>query len=99
MKPRIDSSATRYIQAAEPVYQVQPPRPTCGVDAVDVGGDDVRLDLDSVATFSGVSAWLTGLSISSSGAARSRLPSSARARTTQSAACVYWPPFSRMPGT
>jgi hypothetical protein len=28
--PRIDSSATRSIQPAEPVYQVQPPRPTCG---------------------------------------------------------------------
>ena len=28
--PRMDSSATRYIQPAEPVYHVHPPRPTCG---------------------------------------------------------------------
>ncbi len=26
----MDSSPTRYIHAAEPVYQVQPPRPMCG---------------------------------------------------------------------
>ena len=28
--PRSRSSATRYIHPAEPVYQVHPPRPTCG---------------------------------------------------------------------
>ena len=28
--PKMDSTATRNIQPAEPVYQVQPPRPTCG---------------------------------------------------------------------
>jgi len=28
--PRIDSTPAWYIQPAEPVYQVQPPRPTCG---------------------------------------------------------------------
>ena len=28
--PSMYSTATRYIQAAEPVYQVQPPRPTWG---------------------------------------------------------------------
>src|SRR5205823_6451259 len=28
--PRIDSSPARYIHAADPVYHVQPPRPTCG---------------------------------------------------------------------
>src|SRR3989304_4490424 len=39
-----------------------------------------------------------GLSSASRGATRSRLPSSARARTSQSAAWVYWPPFSRTPG-
>ena len=27
--PRIHSSPARYIHPAEPVYQVQPPRPTC----------------------------------------------------------------------
>src|SRR5687767_6866594 len=29
VNPRIASSATRYIQLADPVYQVQPPRPRC----------------------------------------------------------------------
>ncbi len=29
-KPRSDSVISRYIQPAEPVYQVQPPRPVCG---------------------------------------------------------------------
>ena len=28
VKPRIDSSATRYVQLAEPVYHVHPPRPS-----------------------------------------------------------------------
>src|SRR4029078_3307014 len=28
--PSTDSSATRYIHPDDPVYQVQPPRPTCG---------------------------------------------------------------------
>ena len=32
-QPRIHSMAARYIQAAEPVYQVQPPRPTWGGSA------------------------------------------------------------------
>ena len=27
--PRMPSAAVRYIQPAEPVYHVQPPRPTC----------------------------------------------------------------------
>ena len=35
----------RYIHPAEPVYQVQPPRPMCGATRVHVGGDDVGLDL------------------------------------------------------
>ena len=30
VRPRSDSTISRYIQPAEPVYQVQPPRPTCG---------------------------------------------------------------------
>ena len=29
-KPRMVSRATRYSHDAEPVYQVQPPRPVCG---------------------------------------------------------------------
>ena len=31
--PKRDSTRSRYIQPAEPVYQVQPPRPTCGTTA------------------------------------------------------------------
>ena len=34
----------RYIQPAEPVYQVQPPRPTCGGDRYTSAHDDVGLD-------------------------------------------------------
>ena len=30
VNPSTASSATRYTQLAEPVYQVQPPRPACG---------------------------------------------------------------------
>ena len=32
-KPRIDSRPARYSQPLEPVYHVQPPRPTCGAAA------------------------------------------------------------------
>ena len=38
-------SPARCIHPAEPVYQVQPPRPTCGGTGIDVGGDDIGLDL------------------------------------------------------
>ena len=30
VKPKIDSRPARYIHPDEPVYHVQPPRPTCG---------------------------------------------------------------------
>ena len=30
LRPRMASTPTRYIQPAEPVYQVHPPRPVCG---------------------------------------------------------------------
>ena len=39
------SSPARYIHPAEPVYQVQPPRPACARVGVDVPGGHVRLDL------------------------------------------------------
>ena len=48
---------------------------------------------------SGSVAWLIGLIIRNSASARSPLPSSACARIVHSAAWVYWPPFSRTPGT
>ena len=43
--PSSDSTISRYSQPAEPVYQVQPPRPACGGDGIDVGGDDIGFDL------------------------------------------------------
>ena len=39
-----------------------------------------------------------GFSMCNSSKASSPLPSRASAITTQSAAWVYWPPFSRIPG-
>ena len=39
-----------------------------------------------------------GLSMWKSSIASSPLPSRATAITTHTAACVYWPPFSRTPG-
>ena len=38
----------RYIHPAEPVYQVQPPRPTWRRSGIDVGGDDIGLHLVAV---------------------------------------------------
>ena len=52
---------SRYIQPAEPVYQVQPPRPVCGATRIDVGGHHVRLHLVDRRRLRGVCAWLTGL--------------------------------------
>ena len=52
----------------------------------------------SAATSAGVRVWLIGLSMWNSSATSSPLPSRASAMTTQAAACVYWPPFSRTPG-
>ena len=42
--------------------------------------------------------WLMGLIMWNSSKASSPYPSSASAMMVHSAACVYWPPFSRMPG-
>ena len=96
--PRIHSSPARYIQPADPVYHVQPPRPTCGGVRVDIGGHDVRFDL--VAMHVGARARVIDRIQQREQLARLCLPrpSSANAITDQMAACVYWPPFSRMPG-
>ena len=42
-RPRMLSSPARYIQPAEPVYQVHPARPACSGWARDVAGEHVRL--------------------------------------------------------
>jgi len=42
------STISRYIQPADPVYQLQPPAPDMRRDGVDVGDDDVRLDFVAV---------------------------------------------------
>ena len=91
------SRPARYIHPAAPVYHVQPAR--AGVEAVrvDVAGDDVRFGLVAFER-ERVRVRLTGLSMWKSSTASSPLPSRAEAMTTQTAACVYWPPFSRMPG-
>ena len=44
LSPSRHSTPARYIQPADPVYQVQPPRPTWGA-RIDVGADDIGLDL------------------------------------------------------
>ena len=46
-----------------------------------------------------VRPWLTGLIIRSSSQALSASPRRAKAIVAQIAAWVYWPPFSRTPGT
>ena len=55
-----------------PVYQVQPPRPTCGGFGVDVGGHDVRLHLRSAGPRRrrAPAEWLIGLRMEKSSAAR-----------------------------
>ena len=63
----------------------------------DVAGDDVGLALVAL-DVRGVRVWLIGFSMWKSSTASSPLPSRASAITTQTAACVYWPPFSRTPG-
>ena len=49
-------------------------------------------------TAAALRVWLMGLSIWNSSVASSPQPCRARAMTSQEAACVYWPPFSRAPG-
>ncbi len=49
-------------------------------------------------TWLAVREWLIGLSMWKSSTASSPLPRRESARTTHAAACVYWPPFSRIPG-
>ncbi len=92
------SSPARYIQPAEPVYQVHPPRPACSGWAVDVAGDARTARRDSARRRGPVRVWFTGFSMWKSSVASSPLPSRASAITTHAAACVYWPPFSRTPG-
>ena len=43
LSPSMFSTAIRYIHAAEPVYQLQPPRPQVLRRGVDVTGQHVRL--------------------------------------------------------
>ena len=46
-----------------------------------------------------LSPWLIGLISENSSQARAASPAAANAMTVQTAAWVYWPPFSRTPGT
>ena len=97
LRPRMLSSPARYIQPAEPVYQVQPARPAWVGVREDVAGEDVRLGLVAL-DVRRVRVWLTGLSMWKSSTASSPAPRRAMAITAQTAACVYCPPFSRTPG-
>src|SRR5947207_5573383 len=97
VRPRMLSRPARYIQPAAPVYQLQPPRPAWGIPAytspaTTYGSRRYR------AASSGVRVWLIGLIMWNSSTASSPLPSAAIAMMIQSAAWVYWPPFSRTPG-
>src|SRR5688500_15048303 len=76
LNPRIDSSPARYIQPAEPVYHVQPPRPVCGGTAYTspTAAYGSTLYLCNPAR---VDEWLIGLSSVKSSPARSPSPSNA----------------------
>ncbi len=91
------STPARCIQPADPVYQDQPPRPTCGGTEYTSATTAYGSTLDRSA-----SAWVNarriGFSRPNSADAPSPSPSAAVASTAQVAACVYWPPFSRRPG-
>ncbi len=95
--PRIHSTPARYIQPAEPVYQVQPPRPTWGcfeyTSAAATYGSTRYRWIPAL-----LLAWLIGLRRLNSSPARSPSPKVAKAIAHQTAAWVYCPPFSRTPG-
>src|SRR5688500_1214835 len=98
VKPSIDSTPTRYIHDADPVYHVHPPRPRWAGDeytsaATTQGSARYR------ATAAGVRDLLAGLIIANRPIALSPSPTQAKAMTLPSAAWVYCPPFSRTPGT
>src|SRR3954447_26383197 len=97
VNPRIPSNPTRYLQLAEPVHQVQPPRPSWP-SAVYTSAATTYGSTLYASTSSGVRVWVSGLIIWYSSKARSPFPWSAVANTAQSAAWVYWAPFSRTPG-
>jgi hypothetical protein len=72
------------------------PTSTAGVrsDAVDVGGDDIRLDLVALHR-----CWrVRMINRVEQPEEAFRCFRSAKAQVVHTAACVYWPPFSRMPG-
>src|ERR1051325_12079886 len=87
----------RYIQLADPVYQVQPPRPRCPF-AVYTSAATTYGSTLYVSTASGVSECVMGFSIWNSSNARSPSPCTAVASTDHNAAWVYCAPFSRTPG-
>jgi len=68
-----------------------------GRDGVDVGRHHVRLDAITGERLGGV-AVVTGLISPKSSQARRESPMAAKAITVQTAAWVYWPPFSRNAG-
>ena len=86
--PRIHSVPAWYIQPAEPVYHVHPPRPTCGGSvytsaAITYGSTLYRC------TPARVLAWLIGFSTENSSPALSPSPNAAKASTDQMAPWVY----------
>src|SRR3954468_22878837 len=95
--PRMLSRPARYIQAADPVYQLHPPRPAWGRRAYTSPAMTYGSCVER-ATSPIVRVWLMGFNMWNNSAASSPLPSFASAITTHTAACVYWPPFSRTPG-
>jgi hypothetical protein len=86
----------RYIQPAEPVYQVQPPRPVWGRRRRRRRRRTARLCTPRSARRGAVADRVDHRE-QLPGALAS--PMSGEAMTVQMAAWVYWPPFSRTPGT
>ena len=89
--------AAWYIHPADPVYQVQPARPTC------IGCEYTSAAMTYGSARYGsrrprVRVWLMGLIMWNSSIASSPCRSLASATIVHTAACVYWPPFSRNPG-
>src|SRR5688572_1830323 len=95
--PNTSSIQTRYIQPAEPVYQVQPLAPARSGDA-ETSAATAYGSPRYAETMPGSFVRSTGLIICNNRTAAAPWPILARACASQMAAWVYCPPFSLVPG-
>src|ERR1700722_5212566 len=90
--PRTSSIQMRYIHPAEPVYQVQPARPSLPGENETSAGETYGSPL-KCSVVSGVRLDSMGFINFKSLTAALPLPRRAHAAASHNDPCVYWPPF------